>query len=381
MTTLRGIIVLEGADCCGKTTLARYFVEKHGARYIHNRVWPDNWKYHVASIRLALKWADRSLVVVDRLWLSELIYGPIFRHYLSYDLGARSMERVLARAAAVTVLCSPLDSEKQIAVHAKRRDSGGERFTDIRKVVATYADLREGNVAFTSESEYVTQLVRFGDFTFRPDVLIYDVDRHGSNLGTFAKRVLATLDTWRMRQYRPALTSTRPGVVGHLSTATHLFVGDRLGDPDGATRWPWTAPDRLSAVAWINRSLHRLGWSELRGVWCNAFDDDDHLEALLRYGKPVICLGQKAHKRVREIGGNVGTVIPHPSFWKRFHHKEADEYTNMLREALRIDAGKSVRGPRYSDVHSGHRDQDMANQRGRRRGATIPAASVRLPDA
>ena len=97
---MTGIVVLEGANAAGKTTLARHLVERYGARYLHSRPTRDPWRRHVAMLRRAVALSERHLVVLDRHWLSEQVYGRVFGSP-AYDLGARCLDRVLRRYGAL----------------------------------------------------------------------------------------------------------------------------------------------------------------------------------------------------------------------------------------------------------------------------------------
>lgn len=332
---MRGIIYLEGADCSGKTTLARHLIEHHGASYLHGRVFKHMWRSHVAMTRLALRWADTGLVVIDRLWLSELIYGSVFRGGPAYDLGARCLDRVLLRAGAVTVLCAPRDQERQLARHAERATRGEERFADVRRVVATYADLRDGNLAHPGDG-YLDQLIRYGDFLQRHDVLVYDVDSMGANLPLFCARLVSALRVVRGAQVPAGLDSRRYNLTGHARVARWLLVGDSVRPDIRTTRWPFCHHDGLSAATWLNRSLHALGVAEHHLLITNACEvGDDQLPDLLDLLLPVVCLGAKAEARVRSLGVKPAAVIGHPQWYRRFRHHHPEEYVELLRGALR----------------------------------------------
>ena len=330
----KGIILIEGADASGKTTLARHLVETYGARRMHGRIWSNMWRWHVGMLRRAVRLADDGLVVLDRHWLSELVYGQVYRGGPSYDLGARCVDRVLQRAGAVTVLCAPADQEAQLAVHAKRAARGGEGFADVREVVALYADLRAGNVARPGDG-YLGQLIRFGDFARRPDVMVYDVDRDGADLAGYARKVLARLRKVRAGQFPPALLSAHQNVVGGAAAARYLVVGEGASPAAEAVYWPWCARDGHDAATYLNRALHALAFDETRALWTNAVDEDDLLPDLLRLDKEVIALGVVAARRVRQLGHEVKATLPHPQFWRRFYHHDLAGYVDRLREALR----------------------------------------------
>lgn len=329
----RGIIVVEGGDCAGKTTLARHLVERYGARYLHSTVRKDIWRWHSGALRLAARLADSQLVVLDRHWLSEQVYGQVFRGAPGYDLGARCLDRVLQRFGAVTVLCVPSDLQWQEKTHAKRAGDGGERFASVRAIATRYADLLSGNLAHAGET-YLDQLIQFGAFGQRPDVLRYDVLTDGQDLDAFALRLLRRLRSYRLAQVAAGLDSTRPNLAGHRLRAQYLFVGEHVSPQvrGRQPRWPFVWHDGLSAATYLNQALHRAAFDETRGLWTNALEPDDHLEALLKLRLRVIALGRVAERRVLALGGE-SVHVRHPQFVRRFQSKFAD-YTAQLQEAM-----------------------------------------------
>jgi hypothetical protein len=339
MTKIRGIILLEGADCSGKTTLARHLVDAYGARYLHGRVFKDMWRSHVAMVRLALRWADEGLVVIDRLWLSELIYGQIYRGGPSYDLGARCLDRVLQRTGTVTVLCAPRDQRAQLVRHADRAALGGEAFTKIQDVVALYADLRDGNVARPGDG-YLGQLTRFCDYTTRRDVVVYDLDTDGGRLKRFGAALVAQVEALRVNQLPAALRSDKQNLTGNLTTATVLLVGDHKAieacamGPRGP-RWPFCWHDGRSDATWLNAALHAIAHDETTTLITNAHYTDDYLPKLLACPLRVVALGHHAEDRLRALGHVPDARVKHPPHYQRFYHAELADYAARLRIAIR----------------------------------------------
>ena len=76
---MKGIIVIDGCDGTGKTTLAEAICRRYDGVYIHNTYrWPTKMPlYHTAALHRALKLAKTRLVVIDRLWMSEAIYAEV----------------------------------------------------------------------------------------------------------------------------------------------------------------------------------------------------------------------------------------------------------------------------------------------------------------
>lgn len=341
----RGIVLIEGADAAGKTTLANHLRERYGARYLHSIVRRDIWRWHLGALRSALRMADDELVILDRHWLSEQAYGQVFRGGPAYDAATRCFDRVLQRAGAITVLCAPLDIKRQLDRHGDLKTKRPEKFDNIERVARLYLDLRLGNTAHPGKT-YLDQLIRFGDYAQRQDVITYDVDAHGARLKSVATAIIDRLQMVRARQYPLGLYSYHYNLSGSLWSARYLFVGERVSPTADARsfwpHWPFTSNDAPpSAATWLNDALHALAIDETRVAMTNACDPrDDHLAALIEFRElldrpiKVIALGKSAAARCRELG--IGHAeIPHPQYWRRFHHSDPTGYHDLLKGALR----------------------------------------------
>ena len=72
------IIIVEGPDACGKSTLINQLMEKYPNNcYIHNAVTNNIKTLHENTIDTALVASQEHYVFIDRLHLSEKIYGNI----------------------------------------------------------------------------------------------------------------------------------------------------------------------------------------------------------------------------------------------------------------------------------------------------------------
>lgn len=182
----RGIVILEGADCSGKTTLADAIRRAAGAHgYEHCGISDDVWGLHIGVAGKAGHLSDDMLMIIDRLWLSEQVYGHAYRDGPAYDYGARFLDRCLTAAGAVTVLCVPSDFERQKAIHAERAAAGNEAFADAFPAMELYHRLCFGHENGVTKSSaktprsgtYLDELIRTYNplcYTDRETVLPYD---------------------------------------------------------------------------------------------------------------------------------------------------------------------------------------------------------------
>lgn len=336
MTKLRGIIVLEGADATGKTTLAKTLVRKFGARYLHLGIHRDIWRWHLAAVRRAVRLAEHHLVVVDRLWLSEQAYGQAFRGGPAYDLGARTLDRVLQRYGALTVLCVRRDFAGHMYHFERLKTERPEKFDGIERVAQLYYDLWSGNVAHPGDT-YLDQLIRHQDFSNRIDVTHYDMDRtQGSDeVEAVASRLAHRVNKMMIDRFDELRRFDRPNLVGSIQMPRFLFVGEGLS-PKAGTEWPFVWSDQLSAATWLNAALHRLHFDETTALWTNALHHDQWLFEVRSMfpGIKVIALGRLAHDHVRGAGIDC-VMLPHPQWHRRFQHKNPTDYDELLKEAMR----------------------------------------------
>lgn len=342
---MKGILVLEGADGTGKTTLARELVARYSAFYIHNGLWPDIWKRHVAALRLALRKSQEQLVIIDRLWLSEQIYGDTFRAGPAYDLGARCLDRVLMRYGAVTVLCVRHNFSAHMRHFEELKQTRREKFSRMEAVAFRYLDLAAGNLA-TPGNLYYQQLTRFQDYALREDVMIYDFEAGGRNLPQTGKAIVD-----RIRWLREGAAKNIglhedvlccddfSNLAGNPRRPNYLLVGEALSPRACRQAAPFFWSDASSSASYLNAQLRDLQFREDRALWVNALATDDWLPRLrdqLDSKTRVIALGGIAARRVGELGFPNAVCVPHPQWARRFQASRPEKYKDILQGALKL---------------------------------------------
>lgn len=139
------LVIFEGVDGAGKTTVARRYAEATGSRYVAFKEYPQlgagyNRMYLEAMLLAIMGYTD---MVFDRSWLSEWPYADAYRN------GQRRLtttaQRVLERAAlacgACVVLCNP-GLEAIEASYKQRKDSEMLKSIDqVRQVYNAYSSL------------------------------------------------------------------------------------------------------------------------------------------------------------------------------------------------------------------------------------------------
>jgi predicted HAD superfamily Cof-like phosphohydrolase len=140
-----GIIVLEGPDGTGKTSIAKMLVEKYGAMYIHHTWSPEleeqMEEYHMSSILKAKKDSLSRLVVIDRSWISEFIYADVFRQGTQYPNLAEKAYKELKDANAIYIFCLPYGNdsiEKYFKEYEILRTNRTEMYESMRECFLAY---------------------------------------------------------------------------------------------------------------------------------------------------------------------------------------------------------------------------------------------------
>jgi hypothetical protein len=110
------IIVLEGPDGVGKSSLAKELSSYLGARYIHltYRFKDKMHIYHYAAIRLAAHLSQNQPVVMDRWWPSEIVYADVYRGGSPFIKHYFLLEHVAAKLGVTYVMCLPKDREQYL---------------------------------------------------------------------------------------------------------------------------------------------------------------------------------------------------------------------------------------------------------------------------
>ena len=107
----KGIIILEGPDASGKTTLATdlrkyYESQDQAVQYLHLRARKNVLAFQTVALLKAF--AFDGITVIDRHWLSEEIYGAVYRSSAPSSFSqARTCFDLLLNVPTIYVMCTP----------------------------------------------------------------------------------------------------------------------------------------------------------------------------------------------------------------------------------------------------------------------------------
>lgn len=319
------MLLVEGCDNTGKTTVARRLLEHLPGWSYRHFTNPDPfappYRYFLWQV------ADtHPRMVLDRFHLSDWAYGHVYKggpKLTSHEW--RFLELALLALDGRVLLMS--DDAEQIRARWGEKeemyDAGG-----AEQLVARYHEIAYG--------EATPRRTRLPVLSGRLDLL----------------------DDRRLREVAEWCGDPVPGPPPSLALgsprASFLVLGEapppsappsdaRGSDPD----LPFS---RGPAAAWLWRALDELGVRWWEGAYANAasfrsFNEfDDYLCAHRRRGlRKVVCLGERADRLVRDHWRRWGNLtyaaldrhcVWHPSYVKRFRHREFAAWKLDLGAAL-----------------------------------------------
>lgn len=205
------IIILEGADASGKSTLATAIGAKAVEQgrdfvYLHGSPWPgvveqEHERMADTAMHLVQK---EAVVVLDHFWIAEQLYGVEYRGAAAYD--PTRMDALMKGYGALIVLCVPTNLSAQVARHAERHARGKEHFDRAAGIIARYAELAAGNADRKGDG-YLDRITRECRFFHRDDTLHYDMDHHSAEV--WAGQLILQATDFREIKLRPSRAAGR----------------------------------------------------------------------------------------------------------------------------------------------------------------------------
>jgi len=348
MTHPTGLIYLDGPDGAGKTTLAKYFVEKHDAHYVHLTRPPQGeaWAVHSSALCDCLRRSVYQLVVLDRNFLSHCIYNRLYHSGAEYPYAARHLDRLLYRYRALRVLCiAPVEYIK--STHKRMVEERSEMYTTgMGKVAQAYLDLWSGDKGLMPHDvlslDYTELLTAQGGVSLLDDWHQYNVQEVIEGETTLAEQadiLLQHLGARFTRDNDPDLRkiclSESYNLTGCPTKFSVCLVGDQLSVAPPTESYPFLYDDNSSQF--LARTLHQVGADETKICIVNSDgfrspSDEVLFNYAVRNAHRVIALGELASKRLDKCR-ILHTMVRHPQAARQFSYHD-DGYMHELRAAL-----------------------------------------------
>lgn len=145
---MKGIIILEGPDATGKSTLARRLAFDLNGIILHQtyRFKDKIHLYHIATMRKALKLAKKQVIILDRLHLSENIYAKVYRNGSKWPWLLNTMNSFCRKMNIPTIICLPYTLDQGLKWFNKAKDERPEMYEDIKEVIQEYINFGEKHI-------------------------------------------------------------------------------------------------------------------------------------------------------------------------------------------------------------------------------------------
>jgi thymidylate kinase len=317
------LIILEGPDLAGKSTIAGQLITQLATRYprhstqLLHRSPPTSHPLDEYVTPL-LEYDPRGTqnIVCDRWHLGEIVYPKIKNRASSMSPAILSyVQMFLESRGAMIAIINP--SESNLVKRLAERGDDHVTESELAAIHRRFAEMAgDPDVWFE----------RY--FTFQPtvDTLLYSATgcgkrvppgRYVTYVGPQAPSVLLVGDD----------RNCRGG-----DACTHAKVGRTDGRPTHSPRGPAFMPYPATSGEFLMRSITGLRWHTfvpLLGL-ANACDVDDIMSLWRDLYRPrVVALGVNAAARLDEVGIQHGSV-PHPQFVRRFHYRSAFSYGQKI---------------------------------------------------
>ena len=316
------VVVLEGPDGAGKTTLARHLVDKYGFEYLHTGPPGDgNLLLQYASVLDAAVRSHRN-TVIDRLHIGESVYGPLLRGVDRIgSTGQLILQRIIRGGGVIEVFCLP-PYKTCYGNWFRRRQEKGELVDNSNLFDQIYNRYR-----VLMESKTFSHAINY-------DYTKVSLDMAGEILMSELSTRLALPD----------------GCIGDPQ-GTFFFLGEQANQE--SLDLPWVALNNSSE--YLLDALRDAGFEEREMIFANArtlqhtwnplefWINKISAQAGRKESLQLVALGNTA-KRSYEWAGfaNRSKLVPHPAYWKRFHSTGRDTYVKKLR-TIRTDYYARVR--------------------------------------
>lgn len=296
------VIVLEGPDCGGKSTLAETLVLQHGFHQIHiGQPAPgeDTFKTYTDILMSALEYDQP--IVFDRLHIGECIYGPVMRGTDTLtSIGATLINRILTARDAKLIFCLP-HKDRFRESYKSRGDDYVKKLDTAEMIYDLYNDYAAHHPEFEVYNYQVTSTYEEREMLFSP---------------------------------RPALPF---GCTGS-NKAHYLIVGEITNH--NVTEYDLPFHYLGNSSAWLHQALELSRVREDRLAFTNAKfisgepRDLERIVNRLPQFRHAVALGRHAEDALKKAG-IPSKYVEHPSSAKRFKHNSPEDYARQLKEALK----------------------------------------------
>jgi adenylate kinase family enzyme len=346
------VVYIDGNEHSGKTTLANYLAEHYGALVLHHgyRFRDKIFAYHTTGLLKAYYAPRDQLVVFDRLWMSEAVYGEVYRGGTRWPHQGRMFDRILRRLGALNVVCVTDPAHASSIVRDK---PGRDLYQDQAKaaeVASHFLGLVNRQLTLPG-SKYEDGRPRDGNYFFelqytqkRDDIVHYDY-RYW-DVKEAAEWIVEEARSLQTNLSAECNDRSLMNLAGRLElgrTDQVLMVGDRCKARNDRVAWPFFAYHDSSL--YLAEALSRAGIQEEQLIWTNANDPgfDRVVQECVAVGgvRRFVALGRSAEEALLKLADESSEMrpdqirrVPHPQVVRRFDYSNSAGYGAEIKAAI-----------------------------------------------
>lgn len=321
------VIVLDGPDAVGKSTLAAAFKARHGARVIHltYRFKDRMHQYQTAALNLALSLAEQGPVIIDRWWASEVTYANAYRGGSPWPLMPRFLHREAMAHGFQYIWCLPRNKTKYLENYEENKAKRGKDYTPggrkadyasgMARVYDEYHRILYTDDAWRINSADLTYVGHeIYDFMDWPDEVLWHawIDK----MFVDASNIRNACEEYLLR------------VTGNTRNPELIFIGEKSNFKGRREVPPFF--EYANSSLWLTGIFETYGAREDRMALVNPNKTDDALDydvmAWVRRrqsaGSHVVAMGRVAELALQIAGLKWDSFTHHPQYYRRFRPDE-----------------------------------------------------------
>lgn len=314
------LVILEGPDGSGKTTLSRAIAElllRDDPRCVVDVLHRGPPTQHPLDeyLRPLTRYrpGTKQHLILDRWHWGEWVYPHVRNRPTQLDVASwRAIEDLLERLGAIVVLCTQYHDEYK-RVFAERGDPLSE-LDELPEVERYYLRARLQSI--------------LPNLTFN-----WSSPVNGDLFSIVARALERDEIAASLRPHSITYTGPRRPTYLLLGDIRHKYDWEKMIPSDPLFWDPAFVPFPRTSGSYLRGALETHFAPNVIGI-ANACDVDDPYalwEALER--PPTVALGRRAQSKCRSLG-ITDAVVPHPQYVRRFHYAKQYEYGRLIAQAL-----------------------------------------------
>lgn len=155
------IYIIEGPDGAGKTTLVEQILKSnHNARLMHfgaPKTDEDAFAYYKTYAKAIADKKEDEVLVFDRSWYSDMVYGPVMRNRqeMSQEHADMLAAMVVASGGGIVIYCTaPIKTLWSRCI--RRGETYIQNQTQLQQISVAYAEIMEKHVKYLPVVRYDT---------------------------------------------------------------------------------------------------------------------------------------------------------------------------------------------------------------------------------